>query len=136
MYLLDTNIWLERLLGPDRSDDVGEFLNRISSDQLFISDFSFHSLCLILTRLKRAHSAIEFVEDLFVNGQVGLLTVPPEDIETLIGVMNNFNLDFDDAYQYVIAERHSLSLVSFDNDFTHTARGASTPAKILRDLVS
>jgi len=51
MYLLDTNIWLERLLGQDNSEDVGRLLDQIRSDQLFITDFSFHSLCVILTRL-------------------------------------------------------------------------------------
>jgi predicted nucleic acid-binding protein len=134
MYLVDTNIWLERLLGQDRSDEVGEFLNRIGSHQLFISDFSFHSLCIILTRLKRGQSAIDFVEDSFVNGQVGLVTLPPEDIETLVEVMKRYDLDFDDAYQYVIAESRSLHLVSFDDDFRRTVRGASTPAEILKDL--
>lgn len=78
MYLLDTNIWLERLLEQEHSDDVGRLLAQISSDQLFITDFSFHSICLVLTRLKRPRSVIDLVNDLFVNGQVGLLTVPPE----------------------------------------------------------
>lgn len=134
MYLVDTNIWLERLLAQKRSDEVGEFLNQVSSQHLFISDFSFHSLCLILTRLERAPAAIEFIEDSFVNGQVGLLTVPPEDFQKLIKVMDDFDLDFDDAYQYTIAENHSLRLVSFDNDFTRTVSGASTPAEILKEM--
>lgn len=28
MYLVDTNIWLERLLGQAKSDEVGQFLER------------------------------------------------------------------------------------------------------------
>jgi|SRR6266850_1284004 len=101
MYLLDTNIWLERLLEQEHSDDVGKLLSQISSDQLFLTDFSFHSICLVLTRLNRPGSAIDFVHDLFVNGQVGLLTVPPNEIESLLSAMERFNLDFDDAYQYM-----------------------------------
>lgn len=131
MYLLDTNIWLERLLEQEHSDDVGRLLGQISSDQLFITDFSFHSICLILTRLKRPRSAIDLVNDLFVNGQVGLLTVPPNEIESLLGVMERFNLDFDDAYQFVVAERNDLTLVSFDSDFVRTSRGRRTPGEIL-----
>jgi len=84
MYLLDTNIWLERLLGQAHSDDVGELLSQISSDQLLITDFSFHSICLVLTKLRRQTSAIEFVDDLFVRGQVGLLSVPPDEIQSLL----------------------------------------------------
>lgn len=131
MYLLDTNIWLERLLEQEHSDDVGRLLGQISSDQLFITDFSFHSICLVLTRLKRPRSAIDLVNDLFVNGQVGLLTVPPNEIESLLSAMERFNLDYDDAYQYVVAERNDLTLVSFDSDFTQTSRGRRTPAEIL-----
>ena len=43
MYLVDTNIWLERLLEQARAEEVGRFLAQIPSDQLFITDFSFHS---------------------------------------------------------------------------------------------
>jgi predicted nucleic acid-binding protein len=35
-------------------------------------------------------------------------------------------LDFDDAYQYVAAEKHSMALVSFDADFDRTDRGRRT----------
>ena len=134
MYLLDTNIWLERLLDQEHSEDVGEFLRRIDSDQLFVTDFSFHSVCLILTRLKRPQSAIDFIQDLFVKGNVGLLTVHPEEVESVIGLMEKFSLDFDDAYQYLVAERDNLVLVSFDTDFVHTARGRKTPAEVLEHL--
>ena len=134
MYLLDTNIWLERLLGQEHSEDVGELLGRVNSDQLFISDFSFHSVCLILTRLKRPQSLIDFVHDLFINGGVVLLAVSPEEIELVIGLMAEVTLDFDDAYQYLIAERQDLELVSFDSDFVHTPRGRKTPEEVLKNL--
>ena len=34
MYLLDTNIWLERLLDQDRADEVRQLLDKVPSDQL------------------------------------------------------------------------------------------------------
>jgi len=134
MYLLDTNIWLERLLEQEHSDDVGKLLGQITSDQLYITDFSFHSICLVLIKLKRPHSAIDLVNDLFVNGQVGLLTVPPNEIGYLLSAMESFNLDFDDAYQYMAAERHDLTLVSLDSDFTRTSRGRKTPSEVLSQI--
>ena len=39
MYLVDTNIWLERLLGQEKSEIVGEFLNNVPAENLSISDF-------------------------------------------------------------------------------------------------
>jgi hypothetical protein len=41
MYLVDTNIWLERLLEQDRSEEVERFLDQVPSDQLLMTDFSF-----------------------------------------------------------------------------------------------
>ena len=46
MYLVDTNIWLERLLAQAKSDEVGDFLDRIPSNELFSTDFAFHSICV------------------------------------------------------------------------------------------
>jgi predicted nucleic acid-binding protein len=40
MYLLDTNIWLERLLNQERADEVGLLLDAVPSDQLFMTDFA------------------------------------------------------------------------------------------------
>jgi predicted nucleic acid-binding protein len=47
-------------------------------------------------------------------------------------VIKQFNLDFDDAYQYVAAEKHDLTIVSFDSDFERTGRGRKTPAEVLK----
>lgn len=42
------------------------------------------------------------------------------------------SLDFDDAYQYVAAEKYTLTLISFDTDFDRTERGKKTPGEIKR----
>jgi predicted nucleic acid-binding protein len=49
----------------------------------------------------------------------------------LIEVSSQFNLDFDDAYQYVAAELRGLVIVSFDGDFDRTLLGRKTPAQVL-----
>jgi predicted nucleic acid-binding protein len=41
-----------------------------------------------------------------------------------------FGLDFDDAYQYVVAEKFDLVLVSFDTDFDRTDKKRMIPAGI------
>jgi predicted nucleic acid-binding protein len=45
--------------------------------------------------------------------------------------MDKFNLDFDDAYQYVVAEKRKAVIVSFDGDFDRTEQGKKTPAETL-----
>ena len=53
MYLVDTNIWLERLLDQAKSEEVGRFLSDTPPNQLIISDFSLHSIGVILDRLDK-----------------------------------------------------------------------------------
>jgi hypothetical protein len=61
MYLVDTNIWLERLLDQEKSDEVGEFLSAVHSDMMGITDFSLHSIGVIPTRLKRPDIFLPFL---------------------------------------------------------------------------
>jgi predicted nucleic acid-binding protein len=131
MYLVDTNIWLERLLGQSRSGEVGQFLGVIASDELLMSDFTLHSIGIILDRLGQRGTLSQFVDDLFVDGEVTLVSVPPQAMGDLVAHMDRFNLDFDDAYQYIAAEQSEAVLVSFDGDFDRTDRGRQAPADVL-----
>jgi len=127
MYLVDTNVWLERLLDQTKSEEVGHFLACVSSERLFISDFAFHSIGVVLSRLNKSEVLLRFVHDVFVEGAVSLIHLEPEDIKRMIKVMQEFSLDFDDAYQYAAAERYGLTIVSFDSDFDRTERGRNAP---------
>lgn len=131
MYLVDTNIWLERLLHQERSDEVGRFLDRIPSERLFITDFSLHSIGVVLHRLRRLDALLCFVQDAFIDGAVVLIHLEPEDMQHLVCVMEELRLDFDDAYQYMAAKKHDLTIVSLDSDFDRTDRGRKTPEGIL-----
>ena len=113
MYLVDTNIWLERLLEQERNEEVAKFLNLIPTEKLFITDFSFHSISIILTKLRKFKILTTFIHDVFIKGEVGLISLTPKDILKIIPVMDKFKLDFDDAYQYVAAEKYDLIIVSF-----------------------
>ena len=131
MYLIDTNVWLERILAQERSAEVGSFLSHVPSEHLHLTDFSFHSVCLALARHKLDAALQAFVRDSLQDGAVGLVALLPTDSERVLAVMRGFDLDFDDASQYVAAEKHDLTLISFDADFDRTERGRKTPADIL-----
>jgi predicted nucleic acid-binding protein len=131
MYLVDTNVWLERLLDQARAAEVGQFLVATASDQLLMSDFTLHSIGIILDRLGQRAILPRFIDDLFVEGEVTLVSVPPQAMRYLVATMCRFNLDFDDAYQYVAAEQSSATIVSFDGDFDRTDRGRQAPADAL-----
>lgn len=131
MYLIDTNVWLERLLDQERSEDVRRFLDATPTERLFVTDFAFHSIGVVLSKLNRTDALIRFVRDAFVDGAVALVHLEPEDTERIVAVAQQFNLNFDDAYQYMAAEKHGLTIISFDADFERTELGRTTPAEVL-----
>ncbi len=130
MYLIDTNIWLERLLEQERSAEVGGFLDRIPSNHLFITDFSFHSIGVIMGRLNRMNPYLNFIDDVLINGSVTIIHLEPDDMQRLAEVMKQFKLDFDDAYQYTASEKCSFALVSFDSNFDGTVLGRKMPGEV------
>lgn len=131
MFLVDTNVWLERLLDRDKSEEVRDFLDSVSSEQLFITDFAFHSIGLIMHRLDALEDFLRFVQDVFLDGAVEVIHLGPADMKGVTAAMNEFNLDFDDAYQCQAAQKHRLALVSYDSDFDRTVRGRVTLGRAL-----
>jgi len=130
VYLLDTNIFLELLLKQDESASVQALLSNKDPADLHISDLAFHSIGIILYQKHSAHLFSLFVQDLFGEGGITILGLGSEDIQRLEQVAAAFQLDFDDAYQYVVAEKCDLMLVSFDTDFDRTDRNRIIPANI------
>jgi uncharacterized protein len=131
VLLLDTNIWLERLQGRAQSAMVGQLLDAVPPDQLVMSDFTLHSLGVILNRLGQHAVLLPFVQDVLIDGAVALVSLPPVTMYRVVAVMEQYRLDFDDAYQYVAAEREDAVIVSFDGHFDQTPRGRQTPAQVL-----
>jgi predicted nucleic acid-binding protein len=76
---------------------------------------------------------LKLIQDAFVEGAVDIIRLGPDDIRSVLQAMERFDLDFDDAYQYVTAEKHNLAVVSYDADFDRTDRGRKTPAEALRE---
>jgi predicted nucleic acid-binding protein len=53
VFLLDTNIWLERLFGQRQAEVVAELLDNLSPSDMCMTDFTLHSIGLICNRLKQ-----------------------------------------------------------------------------------
>ena len=134
MYLVDTNIWIERLLDQEQSAEVGQLLSKIPGDQLLVSDFTLHSIGIILDRLKHRPVLVQFVDDVFLRGGATLVSVQPQAMHQVVATMDRFHLDFDDAYQYVAAEQFGAVIISFDGHFDHTDRGRQAPMDVLASV--
>jgi predicted nucleic acid-binding protein len=117
MYLVDTNIFLEILLKQDKSDKCKSFLND-NIGLLNISDFSLHSIGVILFRQNQLHDYQSFINDTIPN--INLVNLPKSSYPELVNTKESQNLDFDDSYQYLICKSYSLELVTMDADFKKT----------------
>jgi len=129
--LIDSSVLLEFLLNQERADEVARFFERTPHAALYVTDFAFHSVALILVGRKRGEALARFVNDLLGVRGATLLRLTPDEVVSLATRTGELGLDFDDAYQYVAAEKHDLTLVSLDADFDRTGRGRKTPADIL-----
>lgn len=65
------------------------------------------------------------------NAGVRLLHLLPEDMGMVIDAASRFRLDFDDAYQYGVATKYNLEIVSFGADFDRTERGRKSPGELV-----
>jgi predicted nucleic acid-binding protein len=130
MYLIDTNIWLELLLEQEKSKECRIFFEKIDSKLLFISEFSLYSIGVILFKLKKESVFDDFLEYLF-KSEISIARLSLKDMKQLVLIKQKFNLDFDDAYQYVVAEKFDLIIVSFDSDFDKTYLGRKTPNDLI-----
>jgi predicted nucleic acid-binding protein len=129
--LIDTNIVLEVILEQAKAEEAQALLVKTEEHEFFISDYALHSIGLLLFRRKQPHMFQEFVNDMMFQAGIMVASLSVEDMVSVIEAAQRFGLDFDDAYQYAIAEKYGLTIVSFDADFDHTEQGRKTAGEIL-----
>jgi predicted nucleic acid-binding protein len=114
MFLVDTNIFLEMLLEQDKKEACMRFLES-NIGNLNITDFSLHSIGVVLFKYGKEDVFQKFVEDVMPN--VKLLSLPIELYGGVVSARKSLNLDFDDAYQYSMAKYYRLKVATMDKDF-------------------
>ncbi len=114
MYLVDTNIFLEILLKQDKSEVCKNFLVE-NPDNIYISDFTLHSIGVILFRQNASNVFSKFSADILPH--ITLLTLPKAKYKELAEASEKYGLDFDDAYQYCVAKDENLTVTTMDKDF-------------------
>lgn len=131
MYLVDTNIFLELLLEQDKAGDVRKFMKNTKTSDLYVTEFTVYSIGIALLRLKKFILFRKWIDDI-INSDVRTVRLELMELQSLINYTSKFGLDFDDAYQYAIAEKYNLKIVSFDSDFDRTAKRRKTPLEVLK----
>jgi len=114
MTLIDSNIFLEVLLGRERYRECEELLERVKrgTEEAFMSRFSLYSIELLLARLRRFDALTIFLSTLSTFKGLSILTTSISDDRRIVQYMQKTGLDFDDALNYFIAKKHRLKASS------------------------
>jgi len=116
-YLFDTNIFLEIFLSQENSELSKSLINNKNLNTIFISDFSLHSVGVILSRKNKSEMFEAFIDDILMSNKFKVLSVSIDKMPNIIKNINLHNLDFDDAYQLTISTIYNLGIVTYDKDF-------------------
>ena len=114
MYLIDTNVFLEILLSQERRETCKKFLD-VNIGSIYITDFSLHSIGVILFRNIKEDIFQKFAKDVIFNIEV--IGLRKELYNELTSIKRTLGFDFDDAYQYRVAKEYGLEIVTMDRDF-------------------
>lgn len=73
----------------------------------------------------------KFLIDLFVGGQIEQLALESSELLEVIHNIKKMKLDFDDSYQYSVATKFNLIIVTYDKDFNHEGIMKKSPNEIV-----
>jgi predicted nucleic acid-binding protein len=113
-HLVDTNIFLEILLGDSKAGLCSSFISSHRGN-LYITDFSINSIGVVTNRLKKIELFEIFLRDILPH--VYIARLPEFSYEALVDAIKENGLDFDDAYQFIASREYDLTLVTLDKDF-------------------
>lgn len=131
-YLIDANVWLEAMTAGAHWEAARDVIQKAPVGMLATTDFTLHTIGLIVSPRDPAMFSA-FLDDL-IRRRVFTLHLTPTDLYVVLDRMASADLDFDDAFQYLAAERNDLRIVSFDSDFDRTPRGRLTPAQAIAEM--
>ena len=133
MLFVDTNIFLEILLGQEKSNESELFLKWAHQEnlELVCSTFSIHAIEAIISNRKQLRILKNFLEDLVESKNISIHSTSIEEEKQIIMIAEQTHLDFDDALQYFVAKKAGCKIiVSFDAHFDKTDMERKTPNEI------
>lgn len=131
--LIDTNIFLEWLLGQQRADERVALLDKVRAGEIqaFVTDFALHSIAVILERAGKRDELASLMSSLASFEGMSVLCASLEEYPAIARQALDTGLDFDDAYHAYFAQKQDIPLISFDRHFDGLLE-RKTPNDVLR----
>ena len=118
-FLFDTNVFLEILLDQEKKEVCKKLLND-NIGSIYLSDFSLHSIGVILLKQKKLKIFDQFLRDILPHSTI--LSLPKEKYSEINIVATKYKLDFDDSYQSLIAIEFEIGIKTMDKDFSKISK--------------
>jgi len=133
MYLVDTNIFLEILLGQTKKEECERFLELLRKGKKsgIVTDFTIHSIMVTMYNFGNLNGLRIFLSSLaaYKGLRIYHTTMSDEVNATEFAVQNR--LDIDDAIQYASAlGLKAEAIVSFDKHFNNLKIARKEPTQI------
>lgn len=135
-YLFDTNLFLEVFLNQENTELSKKLINHKNLTKIFISDFSLHSIGVILSRKSKSQAFQLFIEDIVQSNKFEIITIKLKNMKLITENIIKFSLDFDDAYQLTVSDLYNLKIVTYDNDFNKREISSTSPNHLYEKLES
>ena len=117
-FLFDTNIFLEIFLDQEKKEVCKKLLIN-HEGTIYISEFSVHSIGIILFKQGKYKYFDHFIKDILNNATI--ITIPTIQYFRLPIISQKYNLDFDDSMQLLIAFENNFGIITLDSDFKKVA---------------
>lgn len=88
MFLVDTNIFLEVMLGQEKSTEVKDFFNRADFSSLFMSDFSLFSIGILYFKEKNTTPFIKLVNEDIGRSGLRVASLDLSDYQNIVTYSN------------------------------------------------
>jgi predicted nucleic acid-binding protein len=84
-------------------------------DKINISDFTLHSIGVILFKQKEEKLFLKFISDTL--SKIPLISLPKNKYRNITNITKKYKFDFDDSYHYSVCKYFGWKLVTMDFDF-------------------
>ncbi len=81
---------------------------------------------------------LEFLKEFYfmlLSGKINIIKMTIEDDLMINGLKKELNMDFDDALQFIAANRKKTCIVTYDKDFKRKGVEVKTPKQILKKII-
>lgn len=135
--LIDTNIIIEIARKQKHYQECVDLLNAINQKSLgetvYITSFTLNAIEALISRFDNRF--LKKILLMIYQGSIEICDLNIQDDLMILSSLNELGLDFDDATQFLAANKLATYIVTLDKDFKKTGIKLKTPKEVLKKVL-